>query len=70
MREWYLPAIMRGKDWPETNDSLKALAPLDRMQATWGIFAWMAKTRGTGFQRGSLELILRRLLHGDFNFRA
>jgi hypothetical protein len=70
MRDWYLPAIMRGKDWPEINESLKALPPRDRMQAAWGIFSWLAKTRGTGFQRGSLELIIRRLMHGDFDFRA
>ncbi len=70
-KEWMLPAVMTGRARPELRETLFKLSPLMMLKVTRGILAWQA---GGGvvptLQKHSLEVMLRRLLNGDFDFRS
>lgn len=71
MREWYLPAYIAGRAAPEITDVLRSVPLLDILRLMPRVLAWGLKTRAlAGLHKGTFELILRRLLRGDFNFRG
>ncbi len=70
-KEWMLPAVMTGRARPELRDTLLKLGPLTMLKVTRGILAWQ---RSGGvvptLQKHSIEVMIRRLLNGDFDFRG
>ncbi|RJP33104.1 MAG: NAD(P)/FAD-dependent oxidoreductase [Actinobacteria bacterium] len=71
MKEWHLPDVISGRSNPDVTRAIMALPPKDILRLMPKIFAFGIKHKAfPGFHRGNLELSLRRLLHGDFNFRG
>lgn len=70
-REWMLPAVMTGRARPELRDTLLKLGPLTMLKVTRGILAWQ-RSGGVvpSLQKHSIEVMIRRLLNGDFDFRG
>jgi len=70
-REWMLPAMMTGRARPELRDTLLKLGPLAMLKVTRGILAWQSSGGVVPtLQRHSIEVMIRRLLNGDFDFRT
>ncbi|MFW6114033.1 MAG: NAD(P)/FAD-dependent oxidoreductase [Actinomycetota bacterium] len=69
--EWSLPALMMGRAKPEFRQTLTSLQPLDIIRLTRAILAWQ-RSGGVapGLEKEYMEVALRRLLHGDYDFRA
>jgi flavin-dependent dehydrogenase len=66
--QWYMPALMTGKVVPELKEALMAAPPLLRLRAMNDTAAWLKRM---GFKpRYIIEAIVRRLVHGGFDFRA
>jgi flavin-dependent dehydrogenase len=70
-KEWMLPAVMTGRARPELRDTLFKLSPLTMLKVTRGILAWQ-NSGGVvpTLQKHSIEVMIRRLLNGDFDFRS
>lgn len=66
--EWYPPWLMTGKAAPYLKECLMAAPPVARLKAMSEIAAWL-KRLGYG-NRIAIELVLRKLLNGSFDFRA
>jgi len=70
-REWSLLTLLSGGARPEFNRALMRLSFKDKLRFVRGIIAWQ---RGggvaPGLGKGSLEIALRKLLHGSYNFRS
>ncbi len=70
-REWSLPDMISGKVKPEFREALFRLGALGLFKATRAILSWQ---RGggvaPGLDRDSVEVLLRRLLHRGYDFRA
>jgi flavin-dependent dehydrogenase len=68
IREWHAPSLMTGKAAPYLRESLMA-APLPvKLKAMNDTYAWL---RRLGYKNWvQIELVMRKLLNGDFNFRA
>ena len=66
-----LPAVMTGRARPELRDTLLKLGPLTMLKVTRGILAWQ-RSGGVvpSLQKHSIEVMIRRLLNGDFDFRG
>ena len=70
-KEWMLPAVMTGRARPELKDALVKQRPLTALKVTRGILAWQ-RIGGVvpGLQKYAIEVMVRRLLNGDFDFRS
>ena len=70
-REWSLLTLLSGGARPAFKRAFVRLPAMDKLRFLKGIIAWQ---RGggvaPGVRRDSIEVMLRRLLHGDYNFRA
>jgi flavin-dependent dehydrogenase len=68
VREWHLPSIMTGKAAPMMKESIMAAPLTMRLRAMNELTAWI---KGFGYKNSdAFELMLRKSLSGDFNFRA
>ncbi|RJP27646.1 MAG: FAD-dependent oxidoreductase [Actinobacteria bacterium] len=70
-REWSLLSLLSGGARPELNRALSRLTLLDRARFLRAVLAWR---RGggvaPGINRDYIEVALRRLLHGSYDFRS
>ncbi len=70
-REWSLLTLLSGGARPEFNRALSRLHLRDKLRFINALLAWQ---RGggvaPGLGKGALEIALRRLLHGSYDFRA
>lgn len=70
-REWSLLTMLGGGARPELNRALMRLSLLDKLRFVRGVLAWQ---RGggvaPGIHRDSVEILLRRLLRGSYDFRS
>lgn len=70
-REWSLLTLLAGGARPELNQALNKLPLIDRLRFVKGVLAWQ---RGggvaPGVSRDSIEVALRRLLHGSYDYRS
>lgn len=70
-REWSLLTLLRGGVRPELKRALARLSLADKARFIRGVLAWQ---RGggvaPGLDRETLEIALRRLLRGSYDFRA
>lgn len=70
-KEWMLPAVMTGRARPELRDTLFKLGPLTMLKVTRGILGWQSSGGVVPtLQKHSIEVMIRRLLNGDFDFRS
>lgn len=71
VREWSVPSIISGKVRPELRAYLKTVPPLKLVRLAAGLFAWQRSGDiVTNIVRDSIEVMIRRLLHGDYDFRS
>ena len=70
-REWSLLTLMRGGARPELKRALARFSLAEKARFLKGVLAWQ---RGggvaPGLNKGALEIALRRLLRGSYDFRA
>lgn len=70
-REWSLLTLLRGGARPELKRALARLSLAEKARFLRGVLAWQ---RGggvaPGLNKGALEIALRRLLRGSYDFRA
>lgn len=70
-REWSLLSLLTGGSRPELRRALSGLSPRDMLRFVRRILAWQRRGGvAPGIDRDSIEVMLRRLLHGDFDFRS
>lgn len=70
-REWSLPALLMGRARPEFRQALRGVSPGDLLRLLHAILSWQRRGGvAPGLQREYLETALRRMLHGDYHFRA
>jgi len=67
-RMWHTPSLMSGKAAPEFKQSLMAASPMLRLRVMREMTGWL-KRFGYEYNFG-IEVALRKILQGDFNFRA
>jgi flavin-dependent dehydrogenase len=67
-RMWHTPSLMSGKAAPEFKESLMAASPMLRLRVMRETTGWL-KRFGYEYNFG-IEVTLRKILAGDFNFRA
>ena len=70
-REWSLLTLLSGGARPELNRALSRLPIMDRVRFVRGVLAWQ---RGggvaPGVSRDSIEVALRKLLRGSYDYRS
>lgn len=70
-REWSLPDMLAGRARPELRRALTNLSPLEVLRFTRAMLAWQRKGGvAPGLDIKSLEVLLRRILHRGYDFRA
>jgi flavin-dependent dehydrogenase len=70
-REWSLPAMLTGRARPELRRALSNLSPLEVLHFTKAMLTWQRKGGiSPGLDKSSVEVLLRRLLHRDYDFRT
>jgi len=70
-REWSLPDMLAGRARPELRRALTNLSPMEVLRFTRAMLAWQRKGGvAPGLDIKSLEVLLRRILHRGFHYRA
>jgi len=63
--------MLTGKARPELRRALSNLSPLEVLHFTKAMLIWQRKGGvSPGLDKNSLEVLLRRLLHKDYDFRT
>lgn len=69
-REWHPPSLMAGKGWSAQvlKENIMAAPPMMRLRTMNDLMGWMKRT---GYKNSfAVEMMLRKLLSGGFNYRA
>lgn len=70
-REWSLPDMLTGRARPELRKAMLSLSPMEVLRFTRAMLAWQRKGGvAPGLDKGSVEVLLRRLFHRGFDYRA
>lgn len=70
-REWSLLALLAGRVRPEFRQAISGLSPLELVRLLRAVLAWQRRGGvAPGLQREYLEVALRRLLLGTYDFRS